>query len=402
MQIQSPADHTPEPVRLVVVTHYFAAHGGGIELVAKQLADGFAREGFCVTWIASDTNPPPPDQHCITHFPVPSWNFIEKLTDLPFPLWSPSAVARLWTAIATSHVVHIHELAYIPNLLALTFARILRKRTVITQHTGAILFRTQGITIAYRLYARAAAFLAFSMSARLVFISQNTKAFFRFKRAAVIFNGVDTGIFQPVATETRCALRRELQLPDDRTIILFAGRFIRKKGLPTLEALSKLHPNIIWILVGSGPIDPHTWGSPNVRVFEFLPHRALAKLYQASDLLLLPSDTEGFPLVVQEALCCGLGVLSTNEVATACPAATHLIRSCDSNPGPDQLRTWHRALAEILNDHSYIDARSARAITARELWSWQNCTQQYINVFTDPSDPPANRNYSAETPSSVH
>ena len=51
----------------------------------------------------------------------------------------------------------------------------------------------------------------------------------------------------------------------------------------------------------------------------------LASLYQASDLFLLPSVGEGFPLVIQEALGCGLPVICGAETTRADPAIAEMV-----------------------------------------------------------------------------
>lgn len=138
-----------------------------------------------------------------------------------------------------------------------------------------------------------------------------------------------------------------------------------------------------WLLVGSGPEDPVHWQRDNVRVVGVLSHEELPAFYQASDLFLLPSFGEGFPLVVQEALASGLGVLSTDEVATACPAAESLIR-CIPTPAENiAADEWEIALRAILSDHAYLQDRSTRSEQARRLWSWERCTAQYLGLFNE-------------------
>jgi glycosyltransferase involved in cell wall biosynthesis len=52
-------------------------------------------------------------------------------------------------------------------------------------------------------------------------------------------------------------------------------------------------------------------------VFSDLAGPSIAPLYQASDLFVLPSKGEGFPLVIQEALDCGLPLVCRAETAGA-------------------------------------------------------------------------------------
>ena len=46
-------------LRLVIVTHFYPTHGGGIEFVAGKLVEEFARRGVQVCWFSSDTDDPP-------------------------------------------------------------------------------------------------------------------------------------------------------------------------------------------------------------------------------------------------------------------------------------------------------------------------------------------------------
>src|SRR5690348_6607323 len=124
--------------RLLTVTHFFPAHGGGVELVAGHLVELFASQGVAVEWFSSDTDPPPraaPNQVAVA---VPTLNMVERLTQLPYPLWLPTAWPSLWRAIGRAEIVHVHELLYCGSLLAVLMSRLRRRPVIITQHTGFI------------------------------------------------------------------------------------------------------------------------------------------------------------------------------------------------------------------------------------------------------------------------
>jgi glycosyltransferase involved in cell wall biosynthesis len=124
----------------------------------------------------------------------------------------------------------------------------------------------------------------------------------------LLFNGVDATIFHPAEGDAPDVLAAT-DIGDADTRILFVGRYVEKKGLQVLRALAEARPDLALFLVGSGPIRPREWGLANVHDLGPKSPEALADLYRCADLLILPSVGEGYPLVIQEAMACGLPVL---------------------------------------------------------------------------------------------
>ena len=313
-------------MRLLTATHFFESHRGGVELVAGRLAREFAAAGVEVTWMAGNASPAPQPAPGLAVVSLPVWNIAEDRLGIPFPLPLPSALARIVRAVRESDAVLLHDSLYPTNVATFLAARWLKRPVAVVQHVGQVPYRNpllRGLmALANRLVARPILGGADQVS----FISEVTRRHFasvRFRRAPVlVFNGVDTEQFTPVADRAaRAGLRAGLGLPADAPVALFVGRFVEKKGLAFLEAAARLRPQIVWAFAGWGPVDPAAWELPNVRVFPGLDHRGLADLYRAADALVLPSAGEGFPLVVQEALACGLPVVCGDETVHADPAA---------------------------------------------------------------------------------
>ena len=129
---------------------------------------------------------------------------------------------------------------------------------------------------------------------------------------------MSSGCRRPASTRRGPA---SLGLPVDRPVALFVGRFVEKKGLHLIERLARRRPDLTFALAGWGPIDPTGWRLPNVHVLSDLQGETLVPLYQSSDVFVLPSVGEGWPLVLQEALACGLPVICGQETAAADPGA---------------------------------------------------------------------------------
>lgn len=108
-------------------------------------------------------------------------------------------------------------------------------------------------------------------------------------------------------------------------MLLYVGQLIELKNLTRLlEALGKLDdPTIGLFLVGSGPMEGqlralcHSEGARNVFFEGYKQQVELPRYYALADALVLPSTTEVWGLVVNEALASGLYVLCSNRAGAA-------------------------------------------------------------------------------------
>lgn len=368
-------------MNILVVTHYYPRHGGGVEVIAWEVIRRLLAHGARVTWAASK----PPDPFCLpglSLLPMRCANIIERRTGIPCPLWSPRSLLALCAAIRRCDVVHLHDSLYMGNAAAYLFARLLGKPLVITQHIGDVPYSH---AVPRHLLRFANATLARSMlggSSRTVFYSDKVKRYFsgrvRFRNAPdEIANGVDTRLFRPISAKARAELRRRLNLPVARPMLLFVGRFVEKKGLHVIRTLASRFRECSWLLAGAGPIRPAEWKLPHVREVGWIDHDHLPPYYQAADLLVLPSIGEGFPLVVQEAMACGTPALMSDDTAAGWRGIEKLAIVC-----PPQANRMAALLDKLLNDRSALDERRAKvALYAANQWDWDVCARRYLELF---------------------
>ena len=147
-------------------------------------------------------------------------------------------------------------------------------------------------------------------------------------------NAVDNDLFATVAAEARQSAaerRRELALPE--RYFLFVGRLVPEKGVfELLSAYAKLDDSIRQqvglVFVGDGAsreslerqalsISPGT-----IRFAGFAQREQLAVYYALADVLILPTYTDTWGLVVNEAMACGLPVI----LSWAAGCAADLVR----------------------------------------------------------------------------
>ena len=129
-------------------------------------------------------------------------------------------------------------------------------------------------------------------------------------RTEVVPMGIG-GQFQP---GDRQVAREGLDLGEGMAV-LFAGDLSEEKGIRDLLEARKqvLEQGVDFriFFAGSGPLEDEISGVEGCRLLGSLSQEDLASWYRAADLLVLPSHSEGTPLVVMEALSCGTPVLAT-------------------------------------------------------------------------------------------
>ena len=303
--------------RIVLVTHFYPAHGGGVERVAAQLAARMAADGAELTWCASDTDPPP-DLPGVRCEPMASFNGVERLAGFPYPLWGPRSLYRLARLVRAADAVHVHDCIYAGSLAAAWLGRRYRKRLAVTQHIGPVPLPPL-LRPVLGLANRVGAWGVLRRADGVAFISPAVRGYFETlvgpsPRFHYVANGVDGGIFHP-AEGSPAERRAALGFDPERPLMLFVGRFVTNKRLSLVREMAVLRPHWQWCVIGQGPEEPQAWGLPQVRVLPPMPQATLAPYYRAADLLVLPSRSEGFPLVVQEAMACGVPACITAKVA---------------------------------------------------------------------------------------
>ncbi|WP_333013102.1 glycosyltransferase family 4 protein [Kluyvera sichuanensis] len=369
-------------MNILTISHFYEAHGGGIERVAGQLCRQFARQGATPQWAASASDALPAGDLKI--IALRCIDPLEKLTGLPMPLPGPGAIWALQDAVQRSDAVVIHDALYATSILGMIIAKLHGKPVVLIQHIAAIPFRSPALRLLMRLTNLVVTRPMLWAADVRIFISDTvrhdllgTPARYPYK---LLFNGVDSAIFYPpTPSEAGRNLPANTHLSPCARRILFVGRYVEKKGLAVLRALAAARPECQFLLVGSGPLRPAEWGLGNVYDLGVQPPAALAELYRGADLLLLPTVGEGYPLVIQEAMASGLPVVCGAPAHRADPEAASWLRGVNIDLSDPQ-GSAQRCSAAIDSGGLTNREREAMIGYARERYRWQTMAQEILRL----------------------
>jgi alpha-maltose-1-phosphate synthase len=285
---------------------------------------------------------------------------------LPMPIPGWRGLRALAREVERCDVVVIHDSLYLTSLATLLLAWFKHKPVVLIQHIAVIPFSSSVLRLMMALANVVVTRSMLRAADRLVFVSDTVRQELlgdpAWRDYKLIFNGVDETLFHPANTPPPAGL-------PPVGPILFVGRFVEKKGLAVIRSLAARRPDLSFHLVGSGPLNPAAWGLPNVRDLGPQSQLALAELYRTADVLLLPSVGEGYPLVIQEAMACGLPVICGKPSDRADPAAKAWVTGVSIDLADPESSA--RRCAEAI-DAPRLDAaaRASMAAYAASTYSW--------------------------------
>lgn len=202
------------------------------------------------------------------------------------------------------------------------------------------------------------------------------------RESVIIPNGVNSNIFHP----NFCARSNS-----DITLNLISVGLLNnakdfnsliKSMVPIIQVIPHAHLTII----GGGPLYNEfitlieTLGLKDyVTLSGYLPHHLIVEYLQKSHIYILSSVTEGFPLVLLEAMACGLPIVSTPV-----SSAPEIVNEWNNGyivpfKSPSDIAS---AVIKIVQNNE-IDFLSRRSLLASKEFNWPSISEKYLEVFED-------------------
>jgi len=204
-------------------------------------------------------------------------------------------------------------------------------------------------------------------------------------------NAVDNGLFSnsaEIARKEAGQYRKKLGLPN--RFFLFVGRLVREKGIfELLEAYGRLEAelrqNVGLVIVGDGPCRSEIEqsagriSSGNIVFSGFVHREAIGAYYGLAEVLILPTYTDTWGMVVNEAMASGLPII----VSRAAGCSVDLIREnwngmLISAKDVDGLEFTMRRVASEPDLRQIMGANSAKHIREYSPQAWALSVERAI------------------------
>jgi glycosyltransferase involved in cell wall biosynthesis len=175
------------------------------------------------------------------------------------------------------------------------------------------------------------------------------------ERVSYLRRGIDRGVFAPHRRD-RARLKASYGIPEDRFVIMFAGRIDDAKNIMTVVRATKRLIDggtpVHLLIAGTGNRATDVRGilGENVTLCGQVEPDTLGWLYASGDVFAFPSEFEILPNVVNEARACGLPALVSQTVG-----GTELFDAAGSDgirlPGRDHV-AWAEAITNLMHDRN--------------------------------------------------
>ena len=204
-----------------------------------------------------------------------------------------------------------------------------------------------------------------------------------------IYNGVNAERFQFEWPDSeRLALRRQYA-EDDEKIVMYAGRFVREKGIQVLlnaaSAVLAQEPKTKFILVGRTQDDKFQrfvrWYGLGDRVIfpGFKSGRSLYEMYRIADVAVFPSLYEPFGIVALEGMAAGVPVV-TSDTGGLKEVVLHDQTGTLSFAGDWNSLAW--ALLRVLQDPTRAQRLAKNALVRLKTeFDWDLIAQQTAKLY---------------------
>lgn len=187
---------------------------------------------------------------------------------------------------------------------------------------------------------------------------------------------------EPLSNNSKKLLKASLGITESK-VVLSVGQFIHRKGFDTLiKAAVNFPKDVGFYIVGGDPADEYielkeSLQLSNVHFIGFKSKVELSDYYKASDVFVLPTREDIWGLVINEAMSCGLPVITTNK----CIAGLEMISDDRCILDPEDVEGLSKIMLEILQNTIQSERLSIDNLGTASKYTIETMAKKHIEIF---------------------
>ena len=373
-------------MRVLVISHEFPPVGGGGGHIARDLCQSLAGRDHEVKVLTADLI------GGVTVKEAPSYNVTRvptlrkdpsRASLLAMITFVISALFKVLFLVSNWRPALIHVHFAVPSgPIAWVFSKLFGIPYVITAHLGDVPGGTPKKTDTWFRFFYPFTIPVWNGAASVVAVSEFTKnlALNHYDvPVEVIHNGVDVEVYR----------RRESQVHDPPRLV-FAGRFVPQKNpLGILRVMESLR-DLEWefVMLGDGPLFQEARQriqssglEDRFRTPGWVSPEEVRDTFCRSDILFMPSHTEGLPIVGVQALAAGLAFI-VSDIGGFIDLVQNGVNGYRIALDDDFHAAFSESLSEILVDREQLQAFKIASRKMAEKFDIAFITDEYERLFT--------------------
>ena len=370
-------------MKIVMLGHKrIPSREGGIEIVVEELATRMAALGHevtCLNRAGKHVSGKSFDTETLSAYKGVRIRKVLTLDKKGLAAVTSSISAAFCSAFSRADVVHIHAegpavMSWLPKLFG--------KKVVVTVH-GLDWQREKWKGGFGAKYIHMGEKLAVRFADEIIVLSKNVQQYFEdtYGRKTVM---IPNGVTKPEIRETR-EIAKKFGLHKDE-YILFLGRLVPEKGIHYLiDAFRNVKTDKKLVIAGGSSeagdyeqkLKKMAEDDENILFTGFVQGRMLEELYSNAYLYALPSDLEGMPLSLLEAMSYG-NCCVTSDIEE-CAAVTEQYGLTFPKGNVDGLQALLQRLCDDAEKVKYYQEASAGYIMQK--YSWDDVVNQTLELY---------------------
>ena len=367
-------------MKIAMIGHkQFPSRSGGVEVVVQELSTRMVSKGHDVT-LFNRFHIDNSDNNNLTSFQGVKIRKAYTLSNAKFDAFLSSLTATVFALFGGYDVIHYHAegpsaMAWLPKLFG--------KRVICTNH-GLDWQRAKWGGFATK-YLKFGEKISAKFSNELIVLSESIQSYFQkkyLKDAILIPNGVEPPIFQEPNI-----ISKEFGLDKDEYILALV-RLVPEKGIHYLiKAYNDIETDKKLVIAGTGTI-----GQPyekyirdlanenkNIVFTGFVELEIARELYSNAYMYVLPSDVEGLPIGLLEAMsycnCCLVSDIQEN---------IDVIGDTGKTFKKGNVQSLKKSLEKLLYNPKEIKSFGKKAMNrALSNYSWDEIVEQTLEIYSE-------------------